>query len=90
MPEALSVVSKVLGSDKAENKEDAELIKKVDEILGLQIDAVTPDKIDQQIKQMDEARNNKEFEKSDELRKNIESQGFVVENSGKVSFAINK
>lgn len=67
-------------------------IRKMDSILGLKIEELSlelweniPEEIIELKIERDDARSKKEWQKSDELRKEIESQGYVLEDLGKES-----
>ncbi|MBP6879753.1 MAG: cysteine--tRNA ligase [Candidatus Pacebacteria bacterium] len=66
-----------------ENKEEAErigLILYADEYLGLGLSKIgnVPDEITQLLETRNEARKNKDFQKSDEIRDQIKSEGFSI------------
>lgn len=88
-PEALAVVEKVLSSDLS-NHTKLSTIFRFDEVLGLNLDQVqieTPAEVEALLKERQEARKNKDFAKSDELRAKIKELGFEVldsEDSSKV------
>ncbi len=68
-------------------KEVKKFFLKIDEVLGLNFKKVLkektkiPNKIKKLLRQREEARKNKEWEKSDELRKKIEELGWKVEDT---------
>jgi len=80
MPKALQVLWKLLRDDKATGK--YQTIKKMDEVFGLKL--LEKEKIDipHEVKKLAEerenARRNKEWKKSDELRERINKLGFVI------------
>lgn len=83
MPKALAVVWEVLGSNlSAESK--LNLIYNFDTVLGLDlehppvVETTIPEDIKKLATERDEARANKDFAKSDELRAQIEAAGFEV------------
>ncbi|MBX4187532.1 MAG: cysteine--tRNA ligase [Candidatus Doudnabacteria bacterium] len=85
-PKALAVVWDMINSDEDSGEKLASLFK-FDQVLGLKIKEVweaakaVPDTVLELAKQRDQARNEKDFAKSDELRIAIESNGFLVEDS---------
>lgn len=87
-PDALAVVWDMLRSDNDSGSKLATMIE-FDKILGLNIEQVwedaqkLPAKVAKLIEQRDEARKNKDFSKSDELREEIESSGYLVEDTSK-------
>jgi len=80
MPEALQVLWKLVRDEKAEGK--LETIKKMDEVLGLKLLEKEKIEIPKEIKEIAEerqqARENKNWKKSDELREKIKSLGWEV------------
>lgn len=88
-PEAFAVIEKVLSSDLS-NHAKLSTIYRFDEVLGLDLDQVqveTPAEVQALLKEHQEARKNKDFAKSDELRAKIKELGFEVldsEDSSKV------
>jgi cysteinyl-tRNA synthetase len=83
---ALGVVWDMLKSENDSSQKLASLIK-FDEVLGLKIKDVwdaaklIPETVQELAKARDLARANKDFAKSDELRKAIESNGYLVEDT---------
>lgn len=90
VPDALSVIYKVIKNDENAGSSGIDFIKKVDEILGLKIAFEVPDEITQNIKEMDAARDSGKFEESDRLRQEIEKEGYTIENSADGSYAIGR
>ena len=87
MPSAMSVVWEVVRFDKKSPKL-AELLLKFDTILGLKIDEETkkeqeeiPQEILDLVEERKQARANKNWEKSDELRDLIQSKGYEIKDS---------
>jgi cysteinyl-tRNA synthetase len=82
---ALAILWEMLKSNiPSEDKYDLAL--SFDEVFGLglgetKIEAETPEEVGNLIKERDEARKNKDFTKSDELRKNIEELGYLVKDT---------
>ncbi len=62
-----------------------DLLFEFDQVLGLKLNEVREEKIPEEIailkKQRDEARKQKNFKKSDEIRKEIETKGFVLDDT---------
>lgn len=94
MPKALSAIFTLLNEvnratlRKFKKRESDELIaflSKADKVLGLNLDHVKFDEIPKNIinlaKEREEVRKSKDFKKSDELRKKIESAGFIIEDT---------
>jgi cysteinyl-tRNA synthetase len=86
MPLAMSFVWEAARFEK-KNKEVAKLLKKFDSVLGIKIDEVSnsntdiPDEIKEIIEQRKQARNNKDFQKSDELRNELIKRGYNVKDT---------
>lgn len=87
MPSAMSVVWEVVRFDKKSPKL-AELLLKFDTILGLKIDEETkkekeeiPQEILDLVEERKQARDNKDWAKSDELRDLIQSKGYEIKDS---------
>ncbi len=79
-PKALATMWETLDKDINE-KTKLELIKKYDEVLGLKLieeEQTLPQEILEIQKQRDEARANKDFKKSDELRDLLKKKGYKV------------
>lgn len=83
MPEALQILWKLVRDEKAEGK--ISTIKKMDEILGLDLlkkeKIKIPEEIKKLVREREEARKNKDWKKSDELREKIRKKGYVVEDN---------
>ena len=85
MPIAMSIVWEIIKRpDKS--KQFAELLKKFDFVLGLKIDEESktdeiPDEILELVKERKLARENKNWEKSDELRNIISDKGYIIKDS---------
>ncbi|MFH1621242.1 MAG: cysteine--tRNA ligase [Patescibacteria group bacterium] len=85
-PKALAVLWKLISSDKPSSAKAASLLK-MDRILGLSLaDYIAkPIEIPEEIKSLSEkreiARSNKNWKESDELRKEIDSRGWLVEDT---------
>lgn len=85
MPVAMSVVWEV-AKNSIKSKQLARLLKKFDSVLGLNIDkeekiAELPQEILELIEQRKLARENKNWEKSDELRNLIQEKGYNIKDS---------
>jgi len=83
MPKVISVIS-------ATTTENCADLVSADKILGLDLVQSIPEDIKQMLIGMDNLRQNGDFQKSDELRHDIESKGYVVENTPKGSVATKK
>lgn len=85
-PQAVAVMHDLLKSDHASADKLATLIK-FDEVFGLKIQEVwqaakaIPDTVRVLIDEREEARRSKDFVRSDELRRAIESNGYIVEDT---------
>jgi len=93
MPVAMSIVWEVIKNPN-KSKQLAELLKKFDIVLGLKIDeeeqkADLPEEILDLIEQRKQARANKDWAKSDELRDLISAKGYTVKDS-KEGMAVEK
>jgi cysteinyl-tRNA synthetase len=92
-PKALALMWEIFAdNDNLSFETRKNLILDFDKVLGLQLDKVenveVPDNVLELIKQRDDARANKDFTKSDELRAEIEKLGFEIKDTpegGKVS-----
>ena len=84
MPVAMSVVWEVVRNAN-KSKKLAELLKKFDLVLGLKIDEQIKEELPQEIveliEQRKQARSNKDWAKSDEIRDVILSKGYIVKDS---------
>ncbi|MBL7086218.1 MAG: cysteine--tRNA ligase [Candidatus Cloacimonetes bacterium] len=95
MPEALAVLWKTLRTDEIGNKEKYGLILEFDKVFGLDLDKVeklyieeAKQKVDVKlverlVKERDEARNRKEWAKSDKIRMRLVEMGIEVRDSRK-------
>ena len=84
-PKALAVTQELLKSD-VSNKEKLTAILDFDKVLGLNLaDALKEEKIPAEIKKIikarEKAREEKNFEKSDKLRRRIEKLGYIIEDT---------
>lgn len=86
MPLAMSYVWEAAKFEK-KNLEVAKLLEKFDTVLGIKIDKVNsekeeiPEEIMQIVEQRKEARKNKDFAKSDELRDELIKRGYTVKDT---------
>jgi cysteinyl-tRNA synthetase len=85
-PKALALMWEIFAdNDNLSFETRKNLILDFDKVLGLQLDKIenveVPDNVLELIKQRDEARANKDFAKSDELRAEIEKLGFAVKDT---------
>ena len=84
MPQALSTVWEVVKQEE-KSLEFAKLLKKFDEVLGLNIDKEEkmnlPENITEIIKEREQARKDKNWSKSDELRDKLFSLGYTVKDT---------
>jgi len=91
LPNALQVLWKLVRDNKAEGK--IQTIKKIDEILGLDLlkkeKMEIPDNIKKLAEERQKARKEKSFKKSDELREKINKLGYIIEDNKK-SYVLKK
>ena len=82
-PQALSILWNLIRDKKANGK--YKTIKKIDEIFSLDLfkeeKIEIPEEIKNIIKERKKARENKEWDKADQLRQKIESKGFQIEDT---------
>jgi len=92
MPRALQVLWKFVRDEKAVGK--IQTIKKMDEVLGLDLlkkeKIKIPEEVKKLVKEREDARKEKDFKKADELRDKINKKGFGVEDIGKKSVVKNE
>ncbi len=85
-PKALAITWDLIRSDSDSGEKLATLFN-FDKILGLRIQKVweeskqIPDSVQKLVKSREQARKDKDFTKSDELRKEIEASGFVLDDT---------
>lgn len=85
-PQALAVLHEVIKSDLAD-AEKAATILEMDKILGLGLEDYIgkpieiPEKVQKLLEQREQARENKDFKKSDQLRNQIKDLGFELEDT---------
>ncbi len=83
--EALSLTWKLIRDEKEiSNKDKLELILEFDKVLGLKLDKVNseekiPENIQKLIGEREDARKNKDYKKSDEIRDKIRKMGFELQ-----------
>jgi cysteinyl-tRNA synthetase len=86
MPQALAVVHDLIKSEEPSSAKLASLIK-FDQILGLKIQEVwksskkIPETVKKLVEERELARQQKDFDKSDTLRQQIEQAGFILEDT---------
>ncbi len=84
MPLAMGIVWEV-AKNQTKSKQFAELLLKFDEVLGLKIDSEEKIELPSEIKQLVEerknARANKDWKKSDELRDILSEKGYIVKDT---------
>lgn len=82
---ALSYLWEILRDDRLNNSEKYELAEKFDKVLGLELDKEKKVRIPADVRKLAEirekAREEKEWEDADQLRRDIENLGFIVEDS---------
>ncbi len=87
IPEALALVWLVVDNPRLKNESKINLVKKFDEVLGLDLlkskdkEEPIPEKVEQLLAERQTARDMKDFQKSDELRKQIEDLGYTVKDT---------
>lgn len=90
-PKALQVLWKLVRDEKAKGKINT--LKEMDKVLGLKLlekeKIDIPEEVMKLIKEREEARKNKEWAKSDELRDKIKARGYAVADTSEGSVVIN-
>ena len=85
MPEAIAVLWDLIKDTTISNKEKYKTILEFDEIFGLNLKEIKKEKINKNIKdlidQREKARKERDFEKADSIRKRLEEQGIILEDS---------
>jgi len=95
MPQALAVVQEVLKSD-LEDKDKLATVLDFDKVLGFNLAKIgkekieIPKEIEKLIKAREEARNNKDWSRADELRDEINKAGYLVEDTNEGQVVKNK
>lgn len=91
-PQAVAIVWEMIKSN-IPSGDKLDLLFDFDQVFGLGLNLVIAEKIPDEImtlaKQREEARENKDFTKSDELRKQIESRGYLIEDQNN-TFVVKK
>jgi len=81
----LALVWRLIKDRKIENKEKLRILADFDKVLGLDLEKTRGIKITQEIKKLAESRENarkeKNWEKADKIRKEIEKQGYKIEDA---------
>jgi cysteinyl-tRNA synthetase len=84
-PQAVAVMWELLKSN-VPSEDKLDLLLDFDSILGLKLsdstEEVVPEEVQELAKLRITMRNEKQFEKADEIRKQIEAQGYVIEDQG--------
>ena len=87
MPKALALMWKVAKAQDISNAEKHKLLLDFDKIFGLGLGKIKKTLIPEAIKKLanerEECRKQKNWQKSDEIRKEIEKQGYSVEDTPK-------
>ncbi len=87
MPKALALMWQMLNDPALSNKEKYQLALDMDKVFGLGLDKIKKQKIPKEIlelvKQREKHRQTKEWQKADEIRKQIERQGYEIEDTAK-------
>ena len=90
MPKAVALMWQMLDDSKLANKEKYVLFLDFDKVFGLEFDKVKPkskQKIPKQIleltKKREQLRQEKQWQKADKIRKQIENKGYEIEDSEK-------
>lgn len=85
MPRALAVLHQLISDSNISPNYKLELIKNFDEILGLDLlrenETKIPDEVKELVNMREQARKQKNFKLSDELREKIRNKGFLVEDT---------
>ena len=84
---SIGLLWQILKSTEIDSKTKLDLVLDFDKVLGLNLDNtdafVIPENIQKLIDERDKARANKDFQSSDKIRQDIESQGFNVRDTDK-------
>ncbi len=85
-PQALALVWEVLKDEKLSNEEKHATVLEFDKVLGLNLGAIKtiaiiPESVQKLVSEREEARKNKDYKKSDELRSEIEKLGYQVKDT---------
>lgn len=86
-PQAIALVWKIVKDEKLSDREKYSLLLDFDKVLGLDLKEYKSETIPAEIKKLakerEAARKNKDWQKADELRKEIEKQGYKIEDTDK-------
>ena len=86
-PKALAIIWEMIKSKELSYDDKKASLLKFDQVLGLDLDKVKkekiemPEKIKDLIKQREEARKNKDWQKADELRDEIKKEGYAIQDT---------
>jgi len=87
MPKALALTWKLIDDKSISNKEKYQLLLDFDKVFGLNLKEVKQEKIPREIKKLAEQREKyrkqKQWKQADEIRKEIENLGYIVEDTDK-------
>lgn len=85
LPRALGVTWEMLNDNGVSEQQKIEALHKFNTVFGLNLendeDIIIPEDIKHLLHERETARNNKDFQKSDQLRKQIESLGYTIEDT---------
>ena len=85
IPKALGIMWDLIGDKTFSGSAKATTLYKFDKVLGLGLDKIKKEKIPKEIytiaNERDDARKNKDWKKSDDLRKKIQDAGFEIEDT---------
>jgi len=92
-PQALALVWDLLKDDNVSNADKKATLLDFDKVLGLGLEdlkeEIIPEEIMKLVEEREQARKNKDFKKSDEIREKIKSLGYEIKDSGD-NYKINK
>jgi cysteinyl-tRNA synthetase len=84
-PQALALVWEVLKDERLNDADKKATVLEFDKVLGLNFSVIKheeiPDEIEKLKEAREEARKNKDFKKSDELRAEIENAGYIIKDT---------
>ncbi|MDO8628522.1 MAG: cysteine--tRNA ligase [Nanoarchaeota archaeon] len=87
MPRALAVMWEMINSQEVATESKRQALLTMDLVLGLRLDQLitkpAPENIKKLAEQREEARKKKDWKKADQLRKQAEQQGYLIEDSEK-------
>ncbi|MBI4918463.1 cysteine--tRNA ligase [archaeon] len=85
MPLALAVMWEMLGDNKLGSNEKLDLLFYFDKVLGLNLEKVKEENVSDEIKnlveQREQARKNKDWKRSDQIRDELKSKGIILEDT---------